>query len=99
MSFHGNGAALDDWTFGRLQWSDGDRTVASRIVGSFGLAVPPTTIVVGAPESNDQGQSLIDLFDRVVADKITVTGYHYGMPGAGKIAKDGSGYAYTPVAV
>lgn len=39
------------------------------------------------------------MFDRVVADNITVTGYHYGMPGAGKIAKDGSGYAYTPVAV
>lgn len=39
------------------------------------------------------------MFDHVVADKITVTGYHYGMPGAGKIAKDGSGYAYTPVAV
>lgn len=38
------------------------------------------------------------MFDRVVADKITVTGYHYGMPGAGSIAKEGSGYAFTPVA-
>jgi glyoxylase-like metal-dependent hydrolase (beta-lactamase superfamily II) len=37
------------------------------------------------------------VFDRVVADKVTITGYHYGMPGAGTIAKDGSGYAFTPV--
>lgn len=39
------------------------------------------------------------MFDRVVADKITVTGYHYGMPGAGSIEKDGQGYAFKPVAV
>jgi glyoxylase-like metal-dependent hydrolase (beta-lactamase superfamily II) len=39
------------------------------------------------------------LFDRVVADKVTVTGYHYGMPGAGTIQKDGSGYAFVPVKV
>lgn len=38
------------------------------------------------------------MFDRVAADKITITGYHYGMPGAGSIEKDGSGYAYKPIA-
>ena len=37
------------------------------------------------------------IFDRVIADKATVTGYHFGMPGAGKIAKDGKGYVFTPV--
>jgi glyoxylase-like metal-dependent hydrolase (beta-lactamase superfamily II) len=37
------------------------------------------------------------MFDRVVADKATVTGYHYGMPGAGTIKKDGKGYAFVPV--
>ncbi len=37
------------------------------------------------------------IFDRVVADKITVTGYHFGLPGAGTIQKDGNGYAYVPV--
>lgn len=37
------------------------------------------------------------MYDRVVADGITVTGYHFGMPGAGKIEKDGSGYAFTPI--
>ena len=36
-------------------------------------------------------------FDRVVADKMTVTGYHYGVPGAGTIQKDGSGYVFVPV--
>ena len=37
------------------------------------------------------------MFDRVVADKITVTGYHFGLPGAGTIKKDGKGYAFLPV--
>ena len=38
------------------------------------------------------------VFDRVVADKIVCTGYHWGMPGAGTVSKDGNGYALTPVA-
>ncbi len=37
-------------------------------------------------------------FDRAIADKIVCTGYHWGMPGAGTITKDGSGYALVPVA-
>jgi glyoxylase-like metal-dependent hydrolase (beta-lactamase superfamily II) len=37
------------------------------------------------------------MFDRVIADKVTITGYHYGMPGAGTIQKDGAGYAFVPV--
>ncbi|MBX9926046.1 MAG: MBL fold metallo-hydrolase [Hyphomicrobiaceae bacterium] len=37
------------------------------------------------------------LFDRAVADKAIVTGYHFGMPGAGSIQKDGNGYAFVPV--
>lgn len=37
-------------------------------------------------------------FDQVIAEKAILTGYHYGMPGAGRIAKDGAGYAYIPVA-
>lgn len=37
-------------------------------------------------------------FDRVVADKLLVTGYHWGMPGAGTLQKDGNGYALVPVA-
>ena len=37
------------------------------------------------------------VFDRVIADKVTVAGYHFGMPGAGTIKKDGKGYAFVPV--
>jgi glyoxylase-like metal-dependent hydrolase (beta-lactamase superfamily II) len=38
------------------------------------------------------------LFERAIAEKAVVTGYHYGMPGAGTIEKDGAGYAFVPVA-
>lgn len=38
------------------------------------------------------------MFDRAIADKAVITGYHYGIPGAGRIEKDGDGYAYVPVA-
>jgi glyoxylase-like metal-dependent hydrolase (beta-lactamase superfamily II) len=37
--------------------------------------------------------------DQVVADKTIITGYHWGLPGAGTIEKDGSGYALVPVKV
>jgi glyoxylase-like metal-dependent hydrolase (beta-lactamase superfamily II) len=37
------------------------------------------------------------LFDRVVADNAVMTGYHFGMPGAGRMTKDGAGYAFVPV--
>ena len=38
------------------------------------------------------------LFDRAIADNAIITGYHYGMPGAGRLAKDGAGYTYAPLA-
>lgn len=37
------------------------------------------------------------LYDRVVADKSMIAGYHWGFPNVGTIAKDGNGYAFTPV--
>lgn len=37
------------------------------------------------------------IFDRAIADKAVLTGYHWGMPGAGTLKKDGKGYAYVPV--
>jgi glyoxylase-like metal-dependent hydrolase (beta-lactamase superfamily II) len=37
------------------------------------------------------------MFDRLVADKVVATGYHWGMPGAGTVEKDGNGYALVPV--
>jgi glyoxylase-like metal-dependent hydrolase (beta-lactamase superfamily II) len=36
------------------------------------------------------------LFDRAIADKALVAGYHWGLPNVGTIAKDGNGYAFTP---
>jgi glyoxylase-like metal-dependent hydrolase (beta-lactamase superfamily II) len=36
------------------------------------------------------------LLDQVVADQTMVTGYHFPFPAAGKIAKDGTGYAFMP---
>jgi glyoxylase-like metal-dependent hydrolase (beta-lactamase superfamily II) len=38
------------------------------------------------------------LMDRAIADKMLVTGYHFGMPGAGRFAKDGTGFVFKPVA-
>lgn len=37
------------------------------------------------------------LADRIVADKIMVSGYHFPWPGAGLLAKDGTGYSLTPL--
>ncbi len=39
------------------------------------------------------------LFDRAIKEDAVLTGYHWGMPGAAKIKKDGKGYALLPVAV
>lgn len=51
---------------------------------------------------DSDGQKAIEtrrkLFDRVVADNAIVSGYHFGFPGAGRIEKDGSGYAFVPAA-
>jgi glyoxylase-like metal-dependent hydrolase (beta-lactamase superfamily II) len=35
------------------------------------------------------------MFDRAVADKAMVAGYHWGLPNVGTIAKDGNGYAFV----
>lgn len=36
--------------------------------------------------------------DRAIAEKLVCSGYHWGMPGAGTVQKNGSGYALVPVA-
>ena len=37
------------------------------------------------------------LFERAIEEDAVLTGYHWGMPGAGTIKKDGNGYALVPV--
>jgi glyoxylase-like metal-dependent hydrolase (beta-lactamase superfamily II) len=36
------------------------------------------------------------IFDRVVADKVRVAGYHFPFPATGTIVKDGTGYSFVP---
>jgi glyoxylase-like metal-dependent hydrolase (beta-lactamase superfamily II) len=38
------------------------------------------------------------LFDRAIADKAMVAGYHWGLPNVGTIRKDGNSYAFVPAA-
>ncbi|MGF1649074.1 MAG: MBL fold metallo-hydrolase [Hyphomicrobiaceae bacterium] len=38
------------------------------------------------------------IFDMAIADGLLVTGYHFGFPGAGRLEKDGSGYAFVQAA-
>ncbi len=36
-------------------------------------------------------------FDRVIAEKGMIAGYHFGFPNVGTLSKDGNGYAFTAV--
>ncbi len=38
------------------------------------------------------------IFDRAIAEKMMIAGYHWGPPNIGTIAKDGAGYAFSSVA-
>ena len=35
------------------------------------------------------------IFDRAVADKLTISGTHWLMPNAGALARDGNGYVFA----
>jgi glyoxylase-like metal-dependent hydrolase (beta-lactamase superfamily II) len=37
------------------------------------------------------------MLDRVIADKVLISGYHFPFPGAGMISKDGASYALTTI--
>jgi glyoxylase-like metal-dependent hydrolase (beta-lactamase superfamily II) len=37
------------------------------------------------------------LYERAIADKAMIAGYHWGFPNAGTLAKDGNGYAFTAI--
>lgn len=74
-------------------WVSGDMTN----IPALNLANPGWHIIFDSipdlAESNRRAY-----FERAIAEKAIVTGYHWGMPGAGTIVKDGNGYAFVPVA-
>ena len=41
-------------------------------------------------------QTRREIFDRVVADRAVIAGYHFGFPNAGTILRDGRDYAFEP---
>jgi glyoxylase-like metal-dependent hydrolase (beta-lactamase superfamily II) len=46
-------------------------------------------------DANTAEASRRKLLDRVIAEKLMICGYHFPFPGAGRIEKDGTGYALT----
>jgi glyoxylase-like metal-dependent hydrolase (beta-lactamase superfamily II) len=75
---------------------------ASELMISNDTAYVPALVVAnpGWHGLYDQDAALAEtsrrkLLDRVIADKVMICGYHFPFPGAGTIAKDGSGYALT----
>jgi glyoxylase-like metal-dependent hydrolase (beta-lactamase superfamily II) len=75
---------------------------ASELMISNDTAYVPALVVAnpGWHGQYDQDAALAEtsrrkLLDRVIADKVMICGYHFPFPGAGTIAKDGSGYALT----
>jgi glyoxylase-like metal-dependent hydrolase (beta-lactamase superfamily II) len=75
---------------------------ASQLMISNDTAYVPALVVSnpGWHGQYDQDAALAEasrrkLLDRVIADKVMICGYHFPFPGAGTIAKDGSGYALS----
>jgi glyoxylase-like metal-dependent hydrolase (beta-lactamase superfamily II) len=75
---------------------------SSQLMISNDTAYVPALVVAnpGWHGAYDQNQQLAEesrrkLLDRVVADKLMICGYHFPFPGAGRIEKDGAGYALT----
>ena len=75
---------------------------SSQLMLSNDTAYVPALVVAnpGWHGAYDQDQPTAEasrrkLLDRVIADKIMISGYHFPFPGAGTVAKDGTGYALT----
>jgi len=75
---------------------------SSQLMISNDTAYTPA-LVMAHPEWHgqyDQDANLAEasrrkLLDRVIADNMMICGYHFPFPGAGKVQKDGAGYALT----
>ena len=75
---------------------------SSQLMISNDTAYVPALVVAnpGWHGQYDQNAAMAEesrrkLLDRVIADKVMICGYHFPFPGAGTIAKDGTGYALT----
>jgi len=75
---------------------------SSELMISNDTAYVPALVVAnpGWHGQYDQNPDLAEasrrkMLDRVVADKVMICGYHFPFPAAGRIAKDGTGYALT----
>ena len=75
---------------------------ASQLMLSNDAAYVPALVLAnpGWHGVYDQDASLAEvsrrkLLDRVIADRMMISGYHFPFPGAGTIQKDGAGYALT----
>jgi len=66
-------------------------------IAALNLANPGWHLFDANPNLAEEGRR--KLYDQVVTDKSIITGYHWGLPGAGTLQKDGNGYALVPVAV
>ena len=67
-------------------------------IPALNLANPGWHLVFdGNPTLAEEGRR--KLYDQAIADKSIITGYHWGLPGAGTLQKDGNGYALVPVKV
>ena len=38
------------------------------------------------------------IFERIISERMLIAGYHYGMPGAGRLMRDGPRYVFRPMA-
>ena len=76
---------------------DGQLIIAGDIANVPALFVAnPTWQAVFDSDPQMATDARLKLFDRAIADKATIAGYHFGFPNAGTIMKDGSGYVFQP---
>jgi len=92
-----------------IEWLVKNTPESNGRVGMLGSSYEGFTVVMAllAPHPDWQGAydqdgpTAVDtrrkLIDRVIAEKMMICGAHFPFPGAGSFAKDGSGYAFTPV--
>ena len=60
--------------------------------------VYPITIGAESPPIRPKAEATRRAFyDRVIAEKAMIDGYHFGFPNVGTLARDGNGYAFADV--